>query len=77
MSLVYALHSLGLGSCCLNWSVEKEHDEKLHAVTGIPASEMVIMMIGVGALPDSLQVAQSPHKPVGTLLVHGRTHEPC
>lgn len=73
MSLIYALHSLGLGSCCLNWSVEKENDKALRTVTGIPEAEMVIMMIGVGALPESLLVAQSPRRPVSELLVKGRT----
>lgn len=76
MSLVYALHSLGLGSCCLNWSVEKEEDQALRRVTGIPESEIVIMMIGVGHLPASLRVAQSPRKATGALLINGTTHVP-
>ena len=75
MSLVYALHSLGLGSCCLNWSVEKEYDRKLKTVTDIQPWEMVIMMIGVGKLPEALHVAQSPRKTVDDLLVRGVTRE--
>ncbi len=71
MSLIYALHSLGLGSCCLNWSVEKEHDQKLKAITDIRPWEMVIMMIGVGKLPETLRVAQSPRKTVDDLLIRG------
>ena len=71
MSLVYALHSLGLGSCCLNWSVEKDTDQKLRRITGIPQSEVVIMMIGVGHLPEKLVVARSMRKPLETILVKG------
>jgi nitroreductase len=64
MSLVYALHSKGLGTCCLNWSVEKESDQKLRGVAGIAPSENVIMLIAVGHLPDRLRVAYSPRKPL-------------
>ncbi len=69
MSLVYALHSLGLGTICLNWSVEKAIDVELHRVAAIPESEAVIMMIGVGFLPEFFRVAQSHRKPVEEILV--------
>ncbi|MCM0592907.2 MAG: nitroreductase family protein [Gloeotrichia echinulata DEX184] len=69
MSLVYALHSLGLGTCCLNWSVEKSLDKALKKATGIKDSESVIMMIAVGHLPEEFKVAQSPRKPVKEVLV--------
>lgn len=69
MSLVYALHSLGLGSCCLNWSVQHHTDRELRQVAGIPDSEVVMMMIGVGHLPEKLAVAQSPRKDLAEVLV--------
>ena len=69
MSLVYALHSLGLGTCCLNWSVENHVDKALKKATGIKDSESVIMMIAVGHLPEELKVAQSPRKKVDEVLV--------
>ena len=69
MSLVYALHSLGLGTCCLNWSVENHVDKALKKATGIKDSESVIMMIAVGHLPEELKVAQSPRKKVHEVLV--------
>lgn len=69
MSLVYSLHSLGLGSICLNWSVEKKADYDLHKVASIPDSEVIIMLIGVGYLPESLTVAESHRKPVEEILV--------
>ncbi|VEP13842.1 conserved hypothetical protein [Hyella patelloides LEGE 07179] len=69
MSLVYALHSLGLGTCCLNWSVERYVDRAFKKATGIKDSESVIMMIAVGHLPEELNVAQSPRKNVHEVLV--------
>ena len=71
MSLIYALHSLGLGTCPLNWCAEKERDEHLHRVAAIPDSEMVIMQIAVGHLPDTLKVAQSARKPLSRVLIAG------
>lgn len=68
MSLVYALHALGLGSCCLNWSVEPEADVQFKRLAGIPADQQVIMLIAVGHLPERLRVAQSPRRPIDTIL---------
>ena len=73
MSLVYALHSLGLGAICLNWSVERRFDKELHEVAKIPESEAVIMMIGVGHLPETLTVAQSCRKPLTEVLHYPKT----
>ncbi|MGK7939756.1 MAG: nitroreductase family protein [Crocosphaera sp.] len=69
MSLVYALHSLGIGTCCLNWSVEHHVDQQLRKAAEISDSEAVIMMIAVGHLPDQLKVAQSPRKKVKEVLI--------
>ncbi|MBT9494513.1 MAG: nitroreductase family protein [Paucibacter sp.] len=68
MSLIYALHSLGLGSCCLNWSVEPEADLALKAASGIPADHAVIMMLAVGHLPEQFRVASSPRRPLTDVL---------
>jgi len=71
MSLIYALHSLGLGACCLNWSVTKERDQQLRSVAPIQESEAVIMMIGVGHLNDEFKVATSSRKSLDDFLVNG------
>jgi nitroreductase len=68
MSLVYALHSLGLGTCCLNWSVELETDTQLRQQLRLPESAAVVMMIAVGHLPERLKVASSARKSVGEIL---------
>jgi nitroreductase len=68
MSVVYALHSLGLGTCCLNWSVERHVDAAFRREQELPIDECVIMLIAVGHLPDRLNVAMSPRKSVNALL---------
>jgi nitroreductase len=75
MTLVWALHSLGLGCCCLNWSVERERDAHVHEVGGIPDTEVVIMMIAVGHLPETLNVAQSVRRPLEEVLRRGTTRD--
>ncbi|MDJ0689874.1 MAG: nitroreductase family protein [Xenococcaceae cyanobacterium MO_188.B32] len=69
MSLIYALHSLGLGTCCLNWSVELEIDRELRMVAGVGDSEAIIMMIAVGHIPEQLNIAQSPRKRLEEILI--------
>jgi nitroreductase len=55
--LVYALHSLGLGTCCLNLSVEYKRDQALKQSADIPDTELIMIMIAVGNLPERLKVA--------------------
>jgi nitroreductase len=69
MSVVYALHSLGLGTCMLNWSVLKETDRAVRTVAGIPDSQVIIMMIVVGNLPDEFTVAYSLRKGLEDVIV--------
>jgi len=69
MSLVYALHSLGLGTCCLNWSVEYARDILLKRFLKMSQSETIIMLLAVGMLPQELMVAESCRKPLSEVLV--------
>lgn len=68
MSLVYALHSLGLGTCMLNWSQGYRSDKKFRMVADIPNNEIVIMMIAVGNLKDEYFVAESPRRYLGSIV---------
>jgi nitroreductase len=72
MSINYALHSLGLGVCMLNWSVDSATDAAMRAANSIPEHETIIMMMAVGHLPDRFKVAQSPRRPIEEVL---RFHE--
>jgi nitroreductase len=68
MSLNYALHSLGLGACMLNWSVDAPTDAAMRAANAIPEHESIIMMMAVGHLPERFRVAQSPRRPIDEVL---------
>lgn len=66
MTFMLALHSLGIGTVPLNWSVTPETDIQLHRLAPIPPHERVAMMIGCGYAAES---AQSP--------ISKRTHQLC
>jgi len=68
MSLVYALHALGHGTCMLAWSQERDRNRQAKADLSIPDSETIIMMIAVGRLPETLSVARSWRRPVSDIL---------
>ena len=64
MSLIYALHSKGIVSCCMNWSKEYSVDTQLRKVLKIHQSGNIIMLIGVGYPRDSYSVSKSARKPI-------------
>jgi nitroreductase len=69
MTLVWALHGLGVSSCMLNWSMTNDRSDALRAAAGIPSSEDVICMIAIGYPPDGgVRVARSPRRPVEQIL---------
>jgi nitroreductase len=65
MTLVYALHSLGLGTCMLAWNASPEVDDALRTAARLADSEDVAMLIAVGHLPDTLKVPVSTRYPAG------------
>ena len=62
MSLALALHSLHVGACMLNWSVEPGRDRALRRCLGIDDNYAIITMMGAGYPPDNLVVAASPRR---------------
>jgi nitroreductase len=59
MSLIYALHSLGVGTCALNLALNTVENIRLREAANISDSEVMIMMIAVGNIPDKFNVATS------------------
>jgi nitroreductase len=59
MSLDFALHERGLGTCMLNWSEEFYRDRRMRAALGIADYEVVIAFMAVGHLPEEMLVAVS------------------
>ncbi|MGI9822607.1 nitroreductase family protein [Agromyces sp. Marseille-Q5079] len=69
MTLVWALHGLGVSSCMLNWSMTNAQSDALRREAGIPDSEDVICMIAIGYPPEQgFRVARSPRRPVSQVL---------
>ena len=64
MSIIWALHSLGLTSCCLNWSKGPIDDLKLRKLIDIKNEHTVLMMLAVGFPNKKLKVCYSARKEV-------------
>jgi nitroreductase len=68
MNLLLALHSQKIGSCCLNVCVPYLVEEEIKKIGNIPHHERLIMMIGIGMLKDSYEVAISDRIPTNQIL---------
>jgi nitroreductase len=64
MSLVYAFHSLGLGTCCLNWSQSFLADIKARNILPIDNHHTIMMLLAVGYPSDDLKVCASLRSPI-------------
>lgn len=62
MSLIYALHSQGLGTIPLSCGVRFSKLDELRKQFDIPENEEPIVIIGVGVLPEEFSVAVSKRK---------------
>ena len=70
MSLLYAIHYYGLGSCALNWCVMNKENRKLRKAANIEYSHTVSMMIGVGHMPDKIKIPHSKRKPLEDIITY-------
>lgn len=68
MSLIYALHSLGVGTCPLNLAVESSKAKEIREKLSLRQSELLITMISVGHIPDELKVAASARKEIEEII---------
>lgn len=68
MMLLLGLHTTGIGSVALNWSVTNEQDEKLRAVSSIPEYERIIMLVGCGYPEEGALVPKSCRRSAESLL---------
>jgi nitroreductase len=64
MTVMNALHYVGVGACPLNWCVMPNQDRQLHQALKIPASENVILILALGGLPSTIVAAKSVRKSV-------------
>lgn len=64
MSFVYACHSLGLGTCCLNWAKNISDERKLRRLLPIQKEHTVLMFVAVGLSSQEFKVCRSERTPV-------------
>jgi nitroreductase len=68
MTLVWALHSLGLVSCMLNWAKLHQTDRQLRRYLCLPESEMVVVLIAAGYPAERFRVTRSPRHALEEIL---------
>jgi len=68
MNLSYALHYNKVAHCILNWSVGEISDRALHKLVGIPECERIAAIIACGGMPEEVDIAASPRKPLDHIL---------
>lgn len=68
MSLLYAIHASGLGSCPLNTCYPYYIEKRVKQISRIPSNERLIMMIAVGGLKDNFKVAYSTRNSLSEVL---------
>jgi len=59
MSFIYACHSLGLGTCSLNWAKKMSTDKKIRSLLPIKNEHNILMMIGIGMPFSEFKVCRS------------------
>lgn len=64
MSIIYALHSLGVASCCLNWSQSPSNDKMLRSHLNIRDHHTIIMMLAIGFPNENNHVCISARRPL-------------
>ena len=64
MSLIYALHSVGLGTIPLSCGFHHSKLKSLHKLFDIPQNEVPIEIIACGTLEDKFNIAVSKRKPI-------------
>lgn len=74
MNILLAIHAAGLGACPLNTCYPLYLERKVKKISGIADNEKLIMMIAVGKLKDSFEVAFSTRNPLQEVLInHSQT----
>ncbi|QYA24393.1 nitroreductase family protein [Gramella sp. MT6] len=70
MSFIYSLHSLGIASCCLNWSQSPKMDKLLRANVNIQPNHSVIMMLAIGFPDEENNVCLSARRPLNEIFTN-------
>lgn len=69
MNLLYALHEKGIGACSLNCCFSSKKESKIRQLIGLNNSEVMIMMITCGFVPENFKYALSEKYSVSEFLI--------
>lgn len=70
MNLIYGLHFHKIGSCILNWGVDKSKDINLRQLCNIKNNESLIAIISCGYyLNETCRVAKSPKRRISEVII--------
>lgn len=72
MALAFALETLGLSSCCINWPDIQIKERAMAKAIGLEADERVIMLMAFGYPDPGGMVAYSQKKPIDELRSYNR-----
>lgn len=76
MTLVWALHAMGLSTCMLNMSVSNSRADQVRDVGKIPESEDIVVMCAIGYASSTHRIARSPRRSVESVaFVHNSTDQ--
>ncbi len=68
MNLVYSLHFFKVGTCILNCNFSIEAESALRTLCEIPESEVFIMILACGNVPDKFKLATSKRLNINQIL---------
>lgn len=60
MNFMLGVHAQGLGAVPLNWSKVPEKDREMRRAAGLDDQTGIILLVGIGNVPDQYVVASSP-----------------
>ena len=62
MNFVNALHSLGIGSCFVQFGNSTKEEEKVKKIINIPKNERIAVFLATGYYNDKNLITASPRK---------------
>jgi nitroreductase len=71
MTLVWALHGVGLSTCMLNWSASNEQSARMRAAAGLDDYEDIVVLIAIGHPLSGHRIARSERRSVKDVMSHG------
>lgn len=74
MALMYALESLGLSSCPINWPDQEPHESRMTAALDLEPDERVVMLISLGYPDPEGMVAYSHKKSLDQIRSYNSAH---